>query len=472
MTNHNTINITAASDNIYIATQDGVREMCVEAINEQGEVVFQSGPIIGPPWDWNLRDAQGARVSPGTYLVIVTAQTAAGTLRKRVAPVTIAEEEKARTQAAVAPAPIAGEGTPGRIAKFATASTITDSIITELEGQIGIGTAASPAALTVISTAAGNPAITGQNNNNTGVIGRSNSGNGVFGRSFDANGVAGHSTSSAGVAGSSDSGVGVSGSSTAADGVAGGSTNGRGVSGRSNGNFGVYGESFFDVGVYGESRQLVGVKGVTHSDTEAGVVGTSLGAGNGIYGESILGYAGYFEGDVRVTGTLSGASGAFTIDHPLDPANKTLSHSFVESPDMMNIYNGNTVTDAYGEATVTLPAYFQALNHEFRYQLTVIEQFAQAMVSRKIRENQFTIKTDKPHVEVSWMVTGVRQDAYAKAHRIAVEDEKPATARGAYLHPEVYGQPKEKRVHQARRAGETRPMTTDAAPPQSAAHKG
>ena len=100
MTSKNNVNITAASDNVHIGTQDDVREMRVQAINEQGEVVFQSGPIIGLPCNWNLRDAQGARVSPGTYLVIVTVQTTAGTLRKCVAPVTIPEEEKAPTQGA------------------------------------------------------------------------------------------------------------------------------------------------------------------------------------------------------------------------------------------------------------------------------------------------------------------------------------------------------------------------------------
>ena len=43
---------------------------------------------------------------------------------------------------------------------------------------------------------------------------------------------------------------------------------------------------------------------------------------------------------------LSKSIGTFKIDHPLDPANKYLSHSFVELPDMMNIYNGNVMTDA------------------------------------------------------------------------------------------------------------------------------
>ncbi len=64
---------------------------------------------------------------------------------------------------------------------------------------------------------------------------------------------------------------------------------------------------------------------------------------------------------------------AFRIDHPLDPANKELWHSCVESPDMLNIYSGTITTDAAGYATVVLPPYFAAANTDPRYQLTVID---------------------------------------------------------------------------------------------------
>ena len=144
-------------------------------------------------------------------------------------------------------------------------------------------------------------------------------------------------------------------------------------------------------------------------------------------------------GSVRITGNLIKGSGSFQIDHPLDPANKYLYHSFVESPDMMNVYNGNIVTDDAGMATISLPDWFEALNRDFRYQLTVIGQFAQAIVASEISHNQFTIRTDKPNVKVSWQVTGIRQDAYANAHRIPVEEEKKPEERGHYLHPELFG---------------------------------
>jgi hypothetical protein len=127
------------------------------------------------------------------------------------------------------------------------------------------------------------------------------------------------------------------------------------------------------------------------------------------------------------------------IDHPADPANKYLYHSFVESPDMMNIYNGNAVTDSSGAVTVTMPDWFDALNRDFRYQLTTLGQPAQVWVASKIANHSFIIKTDKPNVEVSWQVTGIRQDAWANAHRIPLEVDKAPADQGHYMHPELFG---------------------------------
>ena len=108
---------------------------------------------------------------------------------------------------------------------------------------------------------------------------------------------------------------------------------------------------------------------------------------------------------------------------------------------MMNIYSGNVTTDARGEACVALPNYFDALNEDFRYQLTAIGQFCQAIIAKEIANNRFIIKTDKPNVRVSWQVSGVRKDAYAKAHPIVVEKGKCAAEKGFYLHPQLFGQP-------------------------------
>jgi hypothetical protein len=99
---------------------------------------------------------------------------------------------------------------------------------------------------------------------------------------------------------------------------------------------------------------------------------------------------------------------------------------------------------------VHLPDWFEVLNTDFRYQLTVIGQFAQAIVGRKIANHQFTIRSSVPSVEVSWQVTAVRQDRFAKANPLVVEQEKEARVRGFYIHPELYGAPAEKQIEWAR----------------------
>jgi hypothetical protein len=214
------------------------------------------------------------------------------------------------------------------------------------------------------------------------------------------------------------------------------------------------------VGVEGQSASTTGV-GVLGKTTAAGAIAGEFvnAAGSGLILEGLSKSTkvfsvdasgnGVYAGNLTVTGKLVKGSGSFKIDHPLDPANKYLSHSFVESPDMMNVYNGNITTDKHGVATVTLPEYFEALNRDFRYQLTVIGQFAQAIVGQKIANNRFVIRTSKPGVEVSWQVTGIRQDAYANVNRIPVEEVKPAGEQGTYLHPEAFGQPASKSVADA-----------------------
>jgi hypothetical protein len=172
----------------------------------------------------------------------------------------------------------------------------------------------------------------------------------------------------------------------------------------------------------------------------------------GIWAEAIDGakFAGVFVGDVDVTGNLSKGSGSFKIDHPLDPANKYLYHSFVESPDMMNIYNGNAVLDKHGRAWIELPEWFEVLNREFRYQLTAIGAPGPNLyIAQEIEGNRFKIAGGKPGMRVSWQVTGVRQDPYAEAHRIKVEEDKPSDERGYYLHPKEYSQPEEKGIQYA-----------------------
>ncbi|MES2703569.1 MAG: hypothetical protein V4649_13080 [Bacteroidota bacterium] len=201
----------------------------------------------------------------------------------------------------------------------------------------------------------------------------------------------------------------------------------------------------------------IGVGGFASSGSAAGSLNSY-----GVYGYaegSASGFddwAGWFDGDVNVTGFLAKSAGTFKIDHPQDPENKYLSHSFVESPDMMNVYNGNITTDGTGAATVTLPDYFESLNKDFRYQLTVIGTFAQAIVGEKVSGNKFVIKTSVPNVEVSWQVTGIRKDTYANAHRVVPVTEKAAKDKGKYLNAKEFGKDPSKqigRVHKTKSNG-------------------
>ena len=143
-------------------------------------------------------------------------------------------------------------------------------------------------------------------------------------------------------------------------------------------------------------------------------------------------------GHLTIQGNIAKAGGSFKIDHPLDPTNKYLYHSFVESPDMMNIYNGNVTLDENGRATIEMPDWFEALNRDFRYQLTPIGAAADLFIEEEISNRSFKIAGGEPGMKVSWMVTGIRHDPYANAHRIPLEVDKEAEKKGTYLHPQVY----------------------------------
>ncbi|MFZ4663380.1 MAG: hypothetical protein ACOYNY_40620 [Caldilineaceae bacterium] len=191
-------------------------------------------------------------------------------------------------------------------------------------------------------------------------------------------------------------------------------------------------------GVYGSTKSHNGFGGYF---TNLDVMGTGTGVGLYARGPSL---AGLFAGNVQVTGNIIQGSSSLKIDHPLDPTNKYLFHSIVESPDMMNIYNGNVTLDERGEAWVTLPDWFEALNQEFRYQLTAIGGPGPNLyIAKTIENNRFQIAGGSPALTVSWQVTGVRHDPYAEQNRIQVEVDKPAEERGTYLYPEAYGAPKE-----------------------------
>jgi hypothetical protein len=315
--------------------------------------------------------------------------------------------------------------------------------------QMGIG---------VLGTSADGIGVGGQSDGSgAGVIGKSAQGTGVVGQSAVGGiGVEGSSAEGTGVAGFADSGTGVEGTSTQGNGVSGTSRDDTaitgvshdsiGISGRSghsdSGGFGhgfapnhapgVFSATFNGDGVYGFSQSGVGVR------AEGGTTGvTARGAT----------LAGDFEGNVRVTGTLTKGGGGFKIDHPLDQESRYLAHSFVESREMKNFYDGVALLDANGEATIELPNWFEALNETFRYQITPIGAPAPRLhISRGLADGRFSIAGGEPQMEVCWQVTGVRRDAWALAHPLVVEEDKTPEEQGYYLHPQEHGQSAERDV--------------------------
>jgi trimeric autotransporter adhesin len=294
-------------------------------------------------------------------------------------------------------------------------------------------------------------------NSDTALFATSNTGVGIDGRSTTNTGISGYSTNGTGVNGGSgdpNNGVAVRGvvSSTNAavlginNAVAFGTYTSMGVKGVSNAvstdATGVYGFGY-GKGVAGESSGGYGVYG---NGLNYGVYGAS--GNNAIYGFATrsTAYAGYFFGNVHITGTCCGmAEGYSQIDHPLDPANKLLNQSFVQSPEMLDVYNGNATLDATGEAWVQVPDWFEALTRDFRYQLTPIGAPGPNLyVAQELKDHRFKIAGGQPGMKISWLVTGIRRDPYATAHPLQVEQEKQGDDRGNYLYPTEHGQPESK----------------------------
>jgi hypothetical protein len=291
-------------------------------------------------------------------------------------------------------AAITGTGTANHITKWLSPTKLGNSNIFDgSAGKVGIGTTAPGATLDVNGTAvirsnatvdgslgAGPITATSSSSGGTGVYanaGSSGGSNGII--AIGATGLAGYTS----VAGSIAL-YGNGGNSTGSNGVVGyGAT---GVAGNSTitGSYGTYGSG--STGVWGNSTGTganvgvlgLGATGVSGSGDTWGVLGESSspngsggGFGNSSTGDALFtynqsgGYAAFFDGDVDVDGNLSKAGGSFKIDHPLDPANKYLYHSFVESPDMMNVYAINSRPSANSRRR-SWPARWRTINSPSR----------------------------------------------------------------------------------------------------------
>jgi len=429
---------------LRFASQRPVEHLRLQVHDAAGALIHDSGLVAKSDLVWSLLDNNGNDLKTGLYDWTLTVKEPGEptTLVKR-GQLNLENPNEPNSAGPTSQVTVNVGGTVGAIPKWTTATELGDSVIVEDNGNVAIGSepgagirlrvylkpddknfaSAIQAVLQPSDEPDGHTTGTAVGGYATNTIGGTS---GVTGVSYSKHGF--------GVIGSavSDTGktTGVRGASKSPDGI------------------GVHGTAD---SITGEN---IGVRGESVSPTGTGVYGIAseaTGANIGVKGESASpnGYAGYFVGNVEVTGNLIKGSSTFKIDHPLDPENKYLSHSVVESPDMMNIYNGIVTLDKDGSAEVTLPDWFEALNREFRYQLTCIGGFAPVYVAKKVNGNRFKIAGGKPGMEVSWQLTGVRQDAYAETHRIRVEEMKPVAERGSYLHPEAFGKSSEKSAQQA-----------------------
>ncbi len=264
---------------------------------------------------------------------------------------------------------------------------------------------------------------------------------GVSGVSQDTGtGVRGFSPDGEGVGGDSNAGSGVIGASFTGSGLQGASLTGSGAEATSILGYGLIGMNWGSVDP--RDRPAAAVLGASFNN--AGVIGHAK-EGSGVVGSSDDGLAGEFLGDVRITGKLflDGfliGNLLFKMDHPTDPSNKYLNYSSVASPEPKHVYDGVVELDSEGAALVELPEWVDALDEDFRYQLTPIGASAPGLhIGEEIAERGFRIAGGVPNSRVSWQVTGKQQDPVTGGG-YQVEQQKPSTEVGRYLHPEAVGQ--------------------------------
>lgn len=252
-----------------------------------------------------------------------------------------------------------------------------------------------------------------------------------------------------------------------------GSGNGCGVIG--DGNYGVWGQTANGAsGVFGLNARITGGWGVEGQGFN-GVVGTTIqDLGYGVYGENAstatvnnnigvagLGWVGVFGESnnnggpgfgVYSNGELGGSGlKSFMIDNPLDPENKFLKHFCIESPEVLNMYRGTVTLNSEGEAVISLPEYYDAINIEPSYELTAIGKPAPNLyVKEEITKNEFTIAGGNAGQKISWTIYSKRNDLYVQNNpeSIVVQPEKRINQKGRYLHPEFYNKSNEFAIFQ------------------------
>jgi len=223
--------------------------------------------------------------------------------------------------------------------------------------------------------------------------------------------------------------------------------------------YGVYG--YYNSSHYGYiGSSNYGVYGrATSTNGDAGVYGYNGSGAWGALGYYTGGsvYAGYFSGNVSITGSISKGSGSFLIDHPLDPLNKTLRHNFVESPWNMCVYPGKVKLDATGKAEVKMPEYYKALVKEDEAIAQITPVGRPFLTGCEWSEDFSTlIIYGEPDRDVYYTVMADRDDPVIHQLYKPVEEEKGNGnfTKGKLLYPKAYGYPEEMGEDYDKRHGE------------------
>jgi hypothetical protein len=126
----------------------------------------------------------------------------------------------------------------------------------------------------------------------------------------------------------------------------------------------------------------------------------------------------------------------FMIDHPLHPEHKYLIHSCLEGPEIAVFYRGEAQLEQ-GEATITLPDYFEALTRKEKRTVMLTSKLegeapVSMLAASVVKEGKFVVRMidDKnPSQKFYWEVKAVRADI----EELAVEEMKISTPQAIAL---------------------------------------
>ena len=147
-----TINATVYEDKVRFESLAPNSEVRVEIFDASGRKLFDSGIEVSRIFDWNMLDQQNERVVDGVYDCVVTTRNRNGK-KSEIHTTQLAIDREGRNlenaPTLVQPATpgsgggsgnVTGGGTAGQITKWTGATTIGDSILTEKDSKVGLGT--------------------------------------------------------------------------------------------------------------------------------------------------------------------------------------------------------------------------------------------------------------------------------------------------------------------------------------------